>query len=142
MNTLQSVSSSAHAVLLHAAWHAIPTHTPLPPPGSGHCDRGAGGALVPEALLEAAAPSILDLHRGPLLQGEPDAAWLLPARNRLAGRFQRFVTRLGEHLETQRRFSDAQALSKESEEALLYRDMRDDAVQQLVRRLRAAKLKS
>ena len=39
-------------------------------------------------------------------------------------------------------FTDDQALSKESEEALLYRHMRDDAVQQLVRRLQAAKLKS
>jgi LPS-assembly lipoprotein len=39
-------------------------------------------------------------------------------------------------------FTDDQALSKESEEALLYRDMRNDAVGQLVRRLQAAKLKS
>ena len=39
-------------------------------------------------------------------------------------------------------FNDEQALSKEAEEALLYRDMRNDAVQQLVRRLQAAKLKS
>ena len=39
-------------------------------------------------------------------------------------------------------FNDEQALSKESEEALLYRDMRTDAVQQLVRRLQAAKLQS
>lgn len=39
-------------------------------------------------------------------------------------------------------FSDDQALSKESEEALLYRDMRSDAVSQLVWRLQAAKLQS
>jgi LPS-assembly lipoprotein len=39
-------------------------------------------------------------------------------------------------------FKDDQALSKESEEALLFRDMRNDAVQQLVRRLQAAKLQS
>ena len=39
-------------------------------------------------------------------------------------------------------FNDSEALSKESEEALLYRDMRSDAVQQLVRRLQAAKLQS
>lgn len=39
-------------------------------------------------------------------------------------------------------FSDEQALSKETEEALLYRDMRGDAVQQMVRRLQAAKLQS
>ena len=34
-------------------------------------------------------------------------------------------------------FNDQQVLSKESEEALLYRDMQTDAVQQLVRRLQA-----
>jgi LPS-assembly lipoprotein len=37
-------------------------------------------------------------------------------------------------------FSDQAALSKESEELLLFRDMQTDAVQQLVRRLQAAKL--
>jgi LPS-assembly lipoprotein len=39
-------------------------------------------------------------------------------------------------------YNDDQALSKDSEEALLYRDMRNDAVQQLVRRLQAAKIQS
>lgn len=39
-------------------------------------------------------------------------------------------------------FNDDVVLSKESEEALLYRDMQDDAVRQLVRRLQAAKIKS
>jgi len=38
-------------------------------------------------------------------------------------------------------YSDTEALSKESEEALLYRDMQSDAVQQLVRRLQVARLK-
>jgi LPS-assembly lipoprotein len=38
-------------------------------------------------------------------------------------------------------FNDEQVLSKEQEEALLFRDMRTDAVQQLVRRLQAAKIK-
>lgn len=36
-------------------------------------------------------------------------------------------------------FNDAQVLAKESEEALLYRDMQTDLVQQLLRRLAAAK---
>ncbi len=36
-------------------------------------------------------------------------------------------------------FNDQDTLSKESEEALLFRDMQTDAVQQLVRRLQAAK---
>ena len=35
-------------------------------------------------------------------------------------------------------FNDQEQLSKESEEALLYRDMQTDAVQQLVRRLQAS----
>ncbi len=39
-------------------------------------------------------------------------------------------------------YRDDSALSKEGEEALLYRNMRDDAVQQLVRRLQGTKLKS
>lgn len=37
-------------------------------------------------------------------------------------------------------FNDQDTLSKESEEALLFRDMQGDAVQQLVRRLQVAKL--
>ena len=37
-------------------------------------------------------------------------------------------------------YNDAEALAKEAEEALLYRDMQNDAVQQLVRRLQAARL--
>jgi LPS-assembly lipoprotein len=37
-------------------------------------------------------------------------------------------------------FNDAEVLAKESEEALLYRDMQLDAVQQLLRRLQATKV--
>jgi LPS-assembly lipoprotein len=36
-------------------------------------------------------------------------------------------------------FNDAQVLAKEQEEAMLYREMQSDAVQQIVRRLTAAK---
>jgi LPS-assembly lipoprotein len=36
-------------------------------------------------------------------------------------------------------FSDVQVLAKEQEEALLYRDMQNDAVQQVVRRLSVLK---
>jgi LPS-assembly lipoprotein len=39
-------------------------------------------------------------------------------------------------------FNDAQVLAKEGEEALLYRDMQTDMVQQIVRRLAAARLAS
>lgn len=37
-------------------------------------------------------------------------------------------------------FNDNEALAKESEEAMLYRDMQTDAVQQLIRRLQATKV--
>jgi len=37
-------------------------------------------------------------------------------------------------------FNDAQVLAKESEEQLLYRDMQSDMVQQIIRRIAAAKL--
>lgn len=37
-------------------------------------------------------------------------------------------------------FNDAQVLAKESEEALLYKDMQSDAVQQVIRRLAAVRL--
>jgi LPS-assembly lipoprotein len=37
-------------------------------------------------------------------------------------------------------FNDAQVLAKETEEALLYRDMQDDIVQQIMRRLAAVQL--
>ena len=39
-------------------------------------------------------------------------------------------------------FNDTQLLAKETEEAMLFRDMQSDAVQQLVRRLRAVKVPS
>ncbi|HVS27277.1 MAG TPA: LPS assembly lipoprotein LptE [Burkholderiales bacterium] len=39
-------------------------------------------------------------------------------------------------------FNDSQVLAKESEEALLYKDMQSDAVQQVMRRLSAAKAPS
>lgn len=37
-------------------------------------------------------------------------------------------------------FNDAQVLAKEAEEALLYRDMQSDAVQQVIRRLAAVRI--
>jgi LPS-assembly lipoprotein len=37
-------------------------------------------------------------------------------------------------------FNDAQVLAKEQEEAMLYRDMQGDAVQQIIRRLNAVKI--
>jgi LPS-assembly lipoprotein len=39
-------------------------------------------------------------------------------------------------------FNDTQVLSKESEEALLWREMQSDMVQQLIRRLAAARVRA
>lgn len=61
-------------------------------------------------LLEAAAPAILKLYRGHFLAGDTETSWQIPTRNRLAGRFQRFVLRLGEHWESGREWSRAAEL--------------------------------
>jgi DNA-binding SARP family transcriptional activator len=58
-------------------------------------------AAEPEIrLLEAAAPEVLRLYRGHFLAGDVEEPWQVPIRNRLAGRFQRFVLRLGQHWES------------------------------------------
>ena len=60
----------------------------------------AGRAQLPRPeQLEGAAPAVLKLYRGHFLDGEADSSWLLPVRNRLNGRFQRFAMRLGEYWE-------------------------------------------
>lgn len=70
-----------------------------------------GQARVPTAeTLEHAAPAILDLYRGHFLPGEADTPWLLPVRNRLNGRFHRFVMRLGDHWEAAAEWSRAAEL--------------------------------
>ena len=70
----------------------------------------ANATLPDPAQLDSAAAAILELYRGHLLEGEADAAWLLPVRNCLNGRFQRFVIRLGEHWETVGQWSRAAGL--------------------------------
>ena len=51
-------------------------------------------------LLESEAFQILNLYRGHFLSGEVEEPWQLQLKNRLSGRFQRFVLRLGEHWES------------------------------------------
>jgi len=71
----------------------------------------AVNAVEPDiALLESAAPRALALYRGHFLAGESEEAWQLPVRNRLAGRFQRFVLRLGEHWEAKGAWTQAAEL--------------------------------
>jgi LuxR family transcriptional regulator, maltose regulon positive regulatory protein len=75
-------------------------------------------SLVPAAttvlpridLLEAAAPQVLNLYRGLFLAGDVEARWQIAARNRLTGRFHRFVLRLGEHWELGRQWTRAAEL--------------------------------
>lgn len=61
-------------------------------------------------LLEAAAVRVLNLYRGGFLAGDAEAPWQIAARNRFAGRFQRFVQRLGEHWESTAQWSRAAEL--------------------------------
>ena len=72
---------------------------------------GTGGGPEPAIdRLEAAAIRALELYRGEFLAGEPDASWLVPIRNRIAGRFQRLVLRLGDHWEARAQWGRALAL--------------------------------
>ena len=57
----------------------------------------ASGPPTPIAQLEAGAARVLELYAGPFLAEEPDAPWLVAPRNRLTGRLERFVQRLGDH---------------------------------------------
>jgi LuxR family maltose regulon positive regulatory protein len=66
--------------------------------------------LPQSSELERAAPAILALYRGHFLAGEAEARWLLPVRNRLEVRFQRYVLRLGEHCESASQWSRAAQL--------------------------------
>lgn len=67
----------------------------------------AHGSIPDAAQIERAAPLVLDLLRGQFLDGEPDSGWLLPVRNRLNWRFERFVMRVGDHWEAAGQWSRA-----------------------------------
>jgi len=74
------------------------------------CAPTLDAASTSIALLEDAAATVLDLYRGQFLGGDTEALWQMPMRNRLASRFQRFVSRLGEHWESRREWDRASAL--------------------------------
>ena len=77
----------------------------------------AVNATEPEiALLEDAAPEVLRLYRGHFLAGDTEEAWQVPLRNRLAGRFQRFVLRLGESWEMRQQWERALELYQRATE--------------------------
>ena len=61
----------------------------------------AVNAGLPEiSLLESEAPQVLNLYRGHFLPDGTEEPWQIALKNRLSGRFHRFVLRLGEHWES------------------------------------------
>jgi LuxR family transcriptional regulator, maltose regulon positive regulatory protein len=78
--------------------------------------------------LAALADQACRLYSGPLLPGDDDQPWVLQCRQRLAGRFLRFVTGVGQRLEDSQRLESA---------ALLYQQAleRDPLAETLYRRL-------
>ncbi len=59
------------------------------------------------APVEQAAPGLLHLYRGTFMAGEPDSAWTLAMRDRLATQFRRYLLRLGRHFEAGGRWTEA-----------------------------------
>ena len=74
------------------------------------------------ADLEAASDGELDrigerllaLYRGSFMADDADAAWLIPARERLRGRFSRVLARVCRHLEERGEAARARALHEKS----------------------------
>ena len=72
------------------------------PPANGVVESPAHGVA-----LEQVAAKLLDLYRGDFLSGEPDSAWTLATRGRLATQFRQYLLRLGAHFENTARWADA-----------------------------------
>ncbi|MEP7183384.1 MAG: BTAD domain-containing putative transcriptional regulator [Betaproteobacteria bacterium] len=70
----------------------------------------AGQAEPGVHAMEQSVAGVLKLYRGHFLAGDGDEPWQIPVRNRLSGRFQRFVLRLGEHWEMDRQWPRAAEL--------------------------------
>jgi len=62
-------------------------------------ERGHNAAALAEAILR--------LYRGHFLENEPEAAWLLPTRERLKARVQRGLSKLAAHLEQAGKWGEA-----------------------------------
>lgn len=57
--------------------------------------------------LEQAASGLLALYRGTFMADEPDSAWTLAMRDRLAAQFRRYLLQLGRHFEAGGRWPEA-----------------------------------
>ncbi|RJF96534.1 hypothetical protein D3870_18990 [Noviherbaspirillum cavernae] len=77
----------------------------------GRLDDGTSGHVV-----NRLASMLLNLYRGPFCDGEEDS-WLLPARERLRGRFLAAVEQLGQRLEQAREWALAHRLYLRAQEA-------------------------
>jgi len=71
---------------------------------------GVNAALPDVGLLESEAAQVLSLYRGHFLAGETEEPWQIALKNRLSGRFGRFVLRLGEHWESHEQWQRAAEL--------------------------------
>jgi DNA-binding SARP family transcriptional activator len=74
-----------------------------------------GGPIDP-ASLERQCEGALALYLGPFLPAEGDAPWVLEVRDRIHGRFRRFVELLGREWERQRRWALAAQLYERATE--------------------------
>lgn len=97
-------------------------------------ERGLGQAtLVPHDDNDATGRArlqgkVLPLYRGALLAGEPDHAWLVPARERLRKHYLRAVLQLGQDAEAAGRWDEAVSVYENAIEI-------DSAAEELYRRL-------
>jgi DNA-binding SARP family transcriptional activator len=80
------------------------------------CLSAPDGAFPDADSLESVAPVVLELCRGPFLADAAAAAWQIPLRNRLSGRFQRFVLCLGQHWESRANWDPASELYRRAVE--------------------------
>jgi LPS-assembly lipoprotein len=111
--------------------------------------EGAGVQVLDERQPRDRADAILDLQgeqRQRVVAGRSAGGQVRELQLRIVQRFRLFapdgVDLIPETELMQQRdisYNESQALAKENEEALLYRDMQSDLVQQLMRRLSAAR---
>jgi pentatricopeptide repeat protein len=78
--------------------------------------------------IDSAGERLLSLYSGDLLKGEPDAPWLVSARDRLRSKFLRVLRALGGYWEANESWEQAQSLYERVLEI-------DDVAEEVYRRL-------